>query len=148
MLLNSNKNRLIEVYNYVNNTNINEALLDKPTKEGIIKDFLKYCNSYLGLNNNLPKIVLNYDEDYGRNNKSFASYDFYNNVLTVSLSNRNLADVLRSMAHELVHHKQNIDGRIKSSDDGKSGSEIENEANSVAGVILRLYGKENPIIYE
>jgi hypothetical protein len=61
MLLNSNKNRLIEVYNYVNNTNINEALLDKPTKEGIIKDFLKTEENFDIFDNNvqaLPDIYI------------------------------------------------------------------------------------------
>ncbi len=32
--------------------------------------------------------------------------------------------------------------------DGSDGSPIENEANSLAGVIMRQYGKLHPEIYE
>ena len=31
---------------------------------------------------------------------------------------------------------------------GDTGSNIENEANALAGVIMRNYGKENPMIFE
>jgi hypothetical protein len=31
---------------------------------------------------------------------------------------------------------------------GETGSDIENEANAMAGVLLRNFGKQNPIIYE
>jgi hypothetical protein len=58
-------------------------------------------------------------------------------------------DVCRSIAHELVHHKQNIDGRLTDiQNDGSDGSPIENEANAVAGVIIRKYGKINPHLYD
>jgi hypothetical protein len=58
-----------------------------------------------------------------------------------------MADMLRTLAHELVHHKQNVEGRIYN-DSGETGSEIENEANAKAGVILRNFGKQNSMIYE
>jgi hypothetical protein len=52
-----------------------------------------------------------------------------------------IIDVLRSIAHELVHYKQNLEGRlIDAAKDGSDGSPIENEANAVAGVIMK-YGK-------
>ncbi len=53
------------------------------------------------------------------------------------------------VAHELVHHKQNLEGRITNPEiDGADGSEIENEANAVAGVIIRKWGRIHPEIYE
>jgi hypothetical protein len=52
------------------------------------------------------------------------------------------------LAHELVHHKQNLEGRLKDAvKDGEDGSPIENEANAKAGEIVRRYGKLNPSIY-
>ena len=64
----------------------------------------------------------------------------------VSTSNRHVVDVLRTLAHELVHAKQNELGLI-GPDSGETGSDIENDANSIAGIIIRDYGKQNPSIY-
>jgi hypothetical protein len=47
----------------------------------------------------------------------------------------------------LVHHKQNLDGRIDY-ESGETGSDIENEANAKAGVLLRDFGKKNNEIYQ
>jgi hypothetical protein len=59
--------------------------------------------------------------------------------------NRHPMDVFRTVAHELVHHKQNEEGRItNASKEGETGSPIEDEANYMAGRIMRLWAKENP----
>jgi Zn-dependent peptidase ImmA (M78 family) len=57
-------------------------------------------------------------------------------------------DVCRSIAHELVHHKQNLENRISDHINDGDGSEIENEANAVAGVIIRKWGKLHPELYK
>jgi Zn-dependent peptidase ImmA (M78 family) len=55
---------------------------------------------------------------------------------------------MRSVAHELVHHHQNERGDLKGhAEEGADGSIIENEANSKAGEIIRIFGKQNPEIY-
>jgi Zn-dependent peptidase ImmA (M78 family) len=67
--------------------------------------------------------------------------------LEVVVHNRNLADILRTVAHELVHHKQNLAGMLNASS-GQDGSKHENQANAIAGVLMRIYSKNNPHIYE
>jgi len=58
-----------------------------------------------------------------------------------------MADILRTLAHELVHRKQNeLDPLGK--EDGKTGSPVENEANAAAGVLLRKFGEYRPEIFE
>jgi hypothetical protein len=47
----------------------------------------------------------------------------------------------------LVHRKQEEDGRLKINS-GETGSPIEDEANAIAGVLLRNFGKINNSIYE
>ena len=47
----------------------------------------------------------------------------------------------------MVHHKQNELG-LMHPDSGKTGSDIENQANSVAGVMMRNFGKTHEDIYE
>lgn len=126
---------------------ISEELSLINDRELILKHFIEYVNSFLSLENNIPKITISYSKDDAKKNKSFGGYLPYEKEIIVVGANRNLADVLRSLAHELVHHKQNLDGRIKN-DSGETGSIEENEANSLAGVILRNYGKINPNIFE
>jgi hypothetical protein len=58
-----------------------------------------------------------------------------------------LADVLRTIAHEMVHHKQNLKG-ILNINSGQDASPEENQANQLAGLLLRVYGRNNPHIYE
>ena len=65
----------------------------------------------------------------------------------IMTKNRHPMDIFRSVAHELVHHKQNEDGRLgHSSEEGSTGSDIENEANAMAGVVMRHYGKKFPFV--
>lgn len=67
----------------------------------------------------------------------------------VYVKDRAIIDVCRSIAHELVHHKQNISGAFEDAEDpGADGSEFENEANAVAGIIIRKWGRLHPEIYE
>jgi Zn-dependent peptidase ImmA (M78 family) len=50
-------------------------------------------------------------------------------------------DIYRTLAHELVHYKQKEDGKEMN---GNDGSEIENEANATAAVLLRQYSQKIP----
>jgi len=74
---------------------------------------------------------------------TFGKYDHENNVLYVALGNRHPNDILRTIAHELVHHKQGTEHRL---DDysGETGSSEENEANALAGVVMRHFNKQYP----
>jgi hypothetical protein len=79
--------------------------------------------------------------------RSFGSFNPNNDKIWVYVKNRNMADILRTLAHELVHRKQAEDGRIENKS-GNTGSDIENEANAMAGILLRKFGKQNENIYE
>jgi len=92
-----------------------------------------------------PPIKLINSPTYTQEYKSFGSYTPGEKTIRVVVHNRNMADVLRTLAHELVHHMQNTNGDEL---DGKDGSDTENEANAKAGVIMRKFGRENPEIFE
>ena len=51
--------------------------------------------------------------------------------------NRALVDVLRSIAHELVHHKQYENDELKG-DIPDIGGPIEDEANAFAGRFIKM----------
>ena len=90
----------------------------------------------------IPKIHLN-KEQSGTHQASFGGYDSGTDDIHLTISNRHPVDILRTLAHELVHYKQKLNGELVD-DSWKTGSDAENEANSEAGVIMRLFNKQNP----
>jgi hypothetical protein len=115
-------------------------------RDTIIEDFILYCKDRLDIQQ-LPSIQFTNDRDWALERRSFGQYNPGNKTLEIYTGNRNMADVLRTLVHELVHHRQNEMGKIKLNS-GETGSDIENEANSIAGIIMRDYGKKNDLIYE
>src|SRR6056300_691977 len=105
-----------------------------------LKPFVKFCIKKLELKS-IPKIVITKKKLDG----TFGYYDTGAKTLTVSSSDRHISDIMRTLAHELVHlaqdeHNQDID----SSD----GSKHENQANAVAGVIMRKWADKDPSLFE
>lgn len=126
--------------------NLNESLIKNNENDAKkIADFVNFTKKFLEIDDDV-KVALAFSRTSDL--KTTAYYDL-NGLVKVYVKDRALVDVMRSIAHELVHHKQNLEGRIKdTAKDGDDGSLIENEANSIAGVIIRKYGKLYPEIYE
>jgi len=139
------KERLFEMMKKVNN--LNEQVLPVEKKNEVINKFVEYADKQLNLGDKMPDIKISYDDKEAENMKSFGKYTPETNELRVVAVNRNLADILRTLAHELIHHKQYKEGKL-TSNSNNTGSEHENEANALAGVFLREFGKTNPIIFE
>jgi len=119
----------------------------KEEQTGTIGEFIKYSIKNLGLQNPPSSLTLSYDNDQAKERRSFGYFDPNSKKIWVYVKNRNMADILRTLAHELVHRKQEEDGRLDINS-GKTGSPIEDEANALAGVLLRNFGKKNNSIYE
>ena len=115
-------------------------------RQEIVLDFVEFAKNKLDIKQ-LPKIQFVNSRDWAVKRHSFGQYNNQDKSLQVYIGNRNLADVLRTLGHELVHHRQNELGMIKPGS-GDTGSEIENQANSLAGVMMRDYGRINDLIYE
>lgn len=111
-----------------------------------VADFVNFAKEHLDIDDDV-KVELAFEKT-----PDIRTTAYYNNGekrVKVYVKNRAIIDVCRSIAHELVHHKQNLEGRITNPEiDGADGSEIENEANAVAGVIIRKWGRIHPEIYE
>jgi cytidyltransferase-like protein len=125
------------------NLQINE---NKVQKKSQIAEFVKYAVNELKIKT-LPTVKFSYDTNESQSKGTFGYFDPNANHIWIYIKNRNTADILRTLAHELVHHKQGEDNKLKQGS-GETGSEIENEANAQAGVLLRKFGKENKGIYE
>jgi len=139
------KERLFEMVNKV--SRINEELLPKEKKNELIQQFIDFACEYLGIDSKDLNIEISYDPTEAAKMASFGINTPRTGVNRVVAANRNLADVLRTLGHELVHEKQKLDGRLHVGA-GDDGTEIENEANAEAAVIMRKFGKANPIIFE
>lgn len=111
-----------------------------------ILDFIDWCKDKLNIEQPLPKIKFQ-DEKEGPDQHHTGYYNDHKNILWVYTGNRNLIDILRTVAHELTHRKQAEQGRV-SNDQSYPGSPIEQEADAMAGYLMKLYGKEYPEIIE
>ena len=120
--------------------------MEAQQKAEILADFIGFCKETLDIES-LPKIQFISDNSWAKNNRSFGQYNILTKSLIVYIGNRNLGDICRTLSHELVHHKQNELGLLNSMS-GETGSDTENQANSIAGICLRNYGKIEPLIYE
>ena len=119
----------------------NKYLKTNMLLEEKLDDFVQFACDHLKLQDT-PKIMLVQVRD---DNMTTANYCPNSKNIKVYAKGRALFDVARSIAHELVHHKQNMNGEELN---GDTGSDCENEANATAGQIIRLYGQKNPNFYE
>ena len=74
---------------------------------------------------------------------TFGLYSNDDRILKVALTNRHPNDILRTVAHELTHYKQDVNNELNN-DSGDTGSNEENEANATAGIIMRHFNKQYP----
>ena len=114
-------------------------------KKEKLNAFVKFVKDQLELKT-VPTISIKGNRD---GLKTTANYDYTkeNKIIKVYGKNRALVDIMRSVAHEMVHHKQFEDGRLEKRPPD-IGGEIEDEANAKAGQYIKLFAKEDPTIYE
>jgi hypothetical protein len=110
--------------------------------QGIIQDFLGFCSHRLGLETQ-PRIQIKRDPAWSERNGTFGRYDPEANLLIVSVANRHPVDVLRTLAHELTHHRQAEIAPIPDGA-GETGTSFEDSANAMAGRIMRDYAGRHP----
>jgi Zn-dependent peptidase ImmA (M78 family) len=109
----------------------------------LAKDFIKFTIKELDMKT-LPANIKFADGDYASQHLTFGTYNPSTDEIVIVKGKRHPVDVLRTLAHELIHHKQREDGKELN---GEDGSDIENEANARAGELLRRYRKLHPEIF-
>ena len=109
-----------------------------PHKAPLIKKFVEYTCSRLNIDE--PHISIINSPTYSQQNKSFGGYMPSEQKILCVVHNRNMADILRTLAHEWVHEIQNEN--IVTTPQLERPSE--DHANSLAGYWLRMFIKENP----
>jgi hypothetical protein len=119
----------------------NEFDNPKDTFVEMFRKFLPIAMEIIGLPS-LPKIVFE-KEIYSPSQPTFGQYINNEHILYVGLSNRHPNDILRTVAHELVHYKQDLLDQLNDMS-GATGSPEENQANAVAGMVMRNFNKQYP----
>jgi hypothetical protein len=125
--------RILEFYSQSSDRSASSVLY------AALKDFLPLAMQELNLKE-IPKIYIKKKLNYN-GQPSFGS--FSNGGIELGIDGRHPVDVCRTLAHELVHYKQGKTDQLDS-ESGNTGSPEENQANSVAGIIMRKFSKQYP----
>lgn len=104
----------------------------------MVTHLLQLCKNELNLSQ-LPEIILVSDRHTTGAGTSFGQ--FSDKGIEVVTMGRHPMDVMRTLAHELVHWKQRLENIPL---DGSDGSDTENQANALAGVVMRKFGQMYP----
>ena len=107
-------------------------------RKEIIREAVKFICGEL-------KIKQTFSIKLSKNRKGgFVTYAFYNSEdksIHVYVKNRGLADIIRSVFHEIVHRKQDEENKIDINKPPQDvGGDIENQANSKAGELIKKFG--------
>lgn len=80
-----------------------------------IKKYIKSLAEYIDRNcfrlRPYPKVVIDREPQEGVFIRT-GYYDFNDNVVNLKVDGRHIKDILRSCAHEFVHHNQYLEGKI------------------------------------
>lgn len=120
--------------------------LNKKSTYKILLDFIRFAAEDLELDK-LPKFNFMFDSKRSLEHKSFGGYAPGEKHIDITVLNRHIMDVCRTLAHELVHFKQDLDNQLDDPNAGSTGSPQENEANARAAVIMRNWGKKHPNLF-
>jgi Zn-dependent peptidase ImmA (M78 family) len=102
--------------------------------------FIAWCRPKLGIRGVIKVKLIHTPIQVGAQ-RSFGYYDPNTQQIVISCVDRHPTDVLRTLAHELVHLAQS-QIRPLTNADGVTGSDVENSANALAGILMRLWNTD------
>ena len=116
-------------------------LAKRTLNKKLLKDFLDFINEELKINKPYSLYFVedktNAKDPLGRT----AMYNPSSSSVYIYATNRHPKDILRSIAHELVHHKQHCDGRLEDMSFEKS----EKEANAGGFLVRKFEDGRKPV---
>jgi len=109
-----------------------------PKNFKVMGKFLKFCRQELKITNDIQIFLMNKKNHL---NITTGGYNPTDKCVYVIFEGRQIADVLRTIAHELVHQKQDLQGKLKGNIPDIGGV-IEDTANAIAGRLVKMYVKK------
>jgi hypothetical protein len=117
----------------------------EPDFPKILKDFLPLAMKEIGIDK-LPRIKLEL-RIVDDQQPTFGKFVNDENIIHLAIEDRHPLDILRTLAHELVHFRQGTEHKLGPTS-GETGSPIENEAHEVAGIVMRNFNKLHPQYFD
>jgi len=111
--------------------------------KSLLKDYLKFCKQYLKIEH-LPQVKIVNNPNWTEQEQTFGQYHPSEHFFYINIHGRHILDILRTVGHELVHHKQH---EIKSNSIGDR-SQMEHEANKFGGMLVKIYSFKNPEVFK
>lgn len=112
-----------------------------PEQAVLAGDFCNFCANHFPIDGDFKVFIVSDRESHDI--PTTAAYHRGRNIIKVYGKNRALVDILRSVAHELTHLRQDEKGELIGMIQDAGGA-IEDEANAKAGEIIKLYAKSDP----
>ncbi len=109
-------------------------LTNKKIKEDLLEEFLTYMNEELAIDEPYSVFFVDDKDNASEALGKTAMYNPSTKSVYVYVTNRHPKDIMRSIAHELVHHKQHCNGDLEN----MSLEKAEVEANA-GGYFLRKF---------
>jgi len=114
--------------------------------EQVVEKFVKFCANHLHLKT-IPTINLMTDPEFGTEQRTMGHYMDNSRTIEVEVAGRHILDIMRTIAHELVHYGQHERGDMPK-EAGDTGSPWENEAHATAGVLMRYFDRDHPEFFK
>jgi hypothetical protein len=111
-----------------------------PDQARLTADFCIFCSDELPVSGDFEISVVGDREKHGIGTTGV--YHVGKNIIKVYAKNRALADVLRSIAHEMTHMMQDEQGLINGPVQDAGGFH-EDQANAKAGELIKLFAKSS-----
>ena len=111
-----------------------------------VQKFAEWAMRRVNLKNPI-KIELSQDSEEAREGHHTGRHVEGSDTIWIYVKNRNLVDILRTVAHEITHARQSELGMIKPGD-SYPGSPIEMFADMVAGKWIKVYGEKHHYIFQ
>lgn len=145
-IFNKKFNKSMKDYLHNDLENIDEESNNSLNIEKEVDKFVDWMCRRLHLTTK-PEVELSYDTTDAQDNHHTGRHTEGENSIWVYAKNRNLVDILRTVAHEMVHVRQSELNMIKPGD-SYPGSPIEVLADMVAGKWIKVYGEKNHYIFQ
>jgi hypothetical protein len=114
-------------------------------KKAQLKKFIAWACRRLNMDQE-PAIKLSDDLEQVESKRTFGT-TYSSGEIWVYLGDRNTADIMRTLIHEMIHAKQFETGLAHENMDEQENQNVEDVANAMAGRLMREYGKKHVEIY-
>lgn len=109
-----------------------------------MKHFIRWVKEKLHITGAVPHMHFQDEKESPEQNRT-GYYNPNTEKLWVYTGNRNMIDIMRTVAHELAHHKQREDGDTYATQDLAN---IESQADMAAGMLIKIYVRQHTEIIQ